>query len=161
MEYQGEKLVSRFNTHSYWMLTKAMDSHHIARGRKGTTAEILSWYQSKNSGVWYSQRHTLSACGTGIFVETHSRFKVIAIDSAYGHDGFMVEAELISVISGNGGRYRFKIFPAISSRILMLQKITSEPTPMNIVLSGSLPTSFAAIGAAINPPMIKPAITCQ
>ncbi|MFL5731126.1 MAG: homoserine O-acetyltransferase, partial [Cytophagaceae bacterium] len=33
--YQGEKLVKRFNAHSYWYLSKAMDSHHVGRGRGG------------------------------------------------------------------------------------------------------------------------------
>jgi len=32
------------------------------------------------------------------------------------------------------------------------------PTPINIAFTGSLPESFAAMGAAIIPPIIKPAI---
>src|ERR1051326_7905615 len=34
INYQGDKLVKRFNACSYWLLTKSMDSHNLARGRK-------------------------------------------------------------------------------------------------------------------------------
>lgn len=96
MEYQGEKLVSRFNTHSYWILTKAMDSHHIGRGRMGTTGEILQGIQQKTLvfGI-----HSDILCPL-VEQENLARHipdsRLIAIDSGYGHDGFMVEAELIS-----------------------------------------------------------------
>jgi len=33
--YQGEKLVSRFNAYSYWFLSKSMDSHNVGRNRHG------------------------------------------------------------------------------------------------------------------------------
>src|SRR3569833_2837998 len=33
--YQGDKLVKRFNAYSYWYLTKTMDSHNVGRGRHG------------------------------------------------------------------------------------------------------------------------------
>lgn len=32
-QYQGEKLVKRFNAYSYFILSKAMDNHNIERGR--------------------------------------------------------------------------------------------------------------------------------
>ena len=96
IEYQGEKLVSRFNTHSYWMLTKAMDSHHIARGRKGTTAEILSGVNQRTL-VFGIHSDILCPLAEQEFLSKHiPDSRLIAIDSAYGHDGFMVEAELIS-----------------------------------------------------------------
>jgi len=41
--------------------------------------------------------------------------------------------------------------------VLQLVKITKAPTAMNIVFIGTLPTSLAAIGAAIKPPTINPA----
>jgi len=31
--YQGNKLVKRFNAFSYWLLSKAMDSHNVGRNR--------------------------------------------------------------------------------------------------------------------------------
>ena len=33
IQYQGDKLVKRFNAYSYWLLTKSMDTHQLARGR--------------------------------------------------------------------------------------------------------------------------------
>ena len=41
INYQGDKLVKRFNAYSYWLLTKSMDSHHIARGRGGRLETVL------------------------------------------------------------------------------------------------------------------------
>ena len=41
IRYQGEKLVKRFDAHSYYTLTKAMDSHNISRSRAGSCAEAL------------------------------------------------------------------------------------------------------------------------
>ena len=96
MEYQGEKLVSRFNTHSYWTLTKAMDSHHIARGRHASTAEILQTIQQKTL-VFGIHSDILCPLAEQEYLARHiPDSRLIAIDSAYGHDGFMVEAELIS-----------------------------------------------------------------
>ena len=34
IHHQGDKLVKRFCAQSYWLLTKSMDSHNLARGRK-------------------------------------------------------------------------------------------------------------------------------
>ena len=41
LNYQGDKLVKRFNAYSYWLLTKAMDSHHLGRGRGGDLIKVL------------------------------------------------------------------------------------------------------------------------
>ena len=42
-------------------------------------------------------------------------------------------------------------------KVKMLVRITRKPTEMNIVFMGILPTRRAAMGAAIRPPMIRPA----
>ena len=41
------------------------------------------------------------------------------------------------------------------------QRITKVPTPINMVFIGSFPANLAAKGAATNPPIINPVITCQ
>lgn len=96
IEYQGKKLVERFSSHSYWLLTKAMDSHHIGRGRGGDVEEVLRGIRQKTLIIgitsdilcpFEEQRH----------VAAHLRdVRLIEIDSAYGHDGFMVEGEKIA-----------------------------------------------------------------
>jgi homoserine O-acetyltransferase len=45
IRYQGNKLSERFNACSYWMLTKAMDSHHIGRNRHAAIKQVLQTIQ--------------------------------------------------------------------------------------------------------------------
>ena len=41
--------------------------------------------------------------------------------------------------------------------VFKLVKITNNPTTINIGFSGNFPTNLAAIGAAMSPPIIRPA----
>ena len=61
INYQGDKLVNRFNAYSYWLLTKSMDSHHLARGRGGdfiytntnfNLESIVIFYVHPNKSIW-------------------------------------------------------------------------------------------------------------
>lgn len=96
INYQGDKLVSRFNAYSYWALTKSMDSHNLSRGRGGSLEAVLKTF---------TQRTLIIGISSDILcplVEQHFLAKhipgaaLIEIDSSYGHDGFMVESKLIS-----------------------------------------------------------------
>jgi homoserine O-acetyltransferase len=98
INYQGDKLVKRFNAYSYWLLTKAMDSHHIGRGRGGNAETLLQTIRQKTLLVGITsdilcpleeQRHMQQHLPGSTLVE---------IDSAYGHDGFMVEVQKISEV---------------------------------------------------------------
>ena len=96
INYQGDKLVSRFNAFSYWTLTKAMDSHHISRGRNKTVAEILNGI-SQRTLIFGIHSDILCPLPEQEFLARHIPHSTLeAIDSAYGHDGFMVEAAIIS-----------------------------------------------------------------
>jgi homoserine O-acetyltransferase len=94
--YQGDKLVSRFNAYCYWLLTKAMDSHQLARGREKTLEQVLG-------GI--TQPALVIGIGSDIlcpleeqrFIVKHlPDARLVEIDSAYGHDGFMVEGGIIA-----------------------------------------------------------------
>jgi homoserine O-acetyltransferase/O-succinyltransferase len=98
INYQGEKLVKRFNAYSYWLLTKALDTHHIGRGRGGDAEAILQSVKQKTLLIGITsdilcpleeQRHMQQHLANSTLVE---------IDSVYGHDGFMVEVGKIGEV---------------------------------------------------------------
>ncbi len=93
--YQGEKLAKRFNAYSYWYLSKAMDSHHVARGRD-SIEKALSRIQANTL--------VISITDDVLFPEIeqkqlHNYIKnssYSVIESQYGHDGFLIETDKIS-----------------------------------------------------------------
>ncbi len=96
MEHQGEKLVSRFNAYSYWLLTKSMDSHHIARGRGGKIAPVLKNLSQRTLIIGISSDILCPLVEQEILASYIPKSDLIVIDSDYGHDGFMVESGIIS-----------------------------------------------------------------
>ena len=96
IQYQGDKLVQRFNAYSYWLLTKSMDSHHLARGRGGVLHPVLQNIHQRTLIVGISS-DILCPLTEQQFLAAHlPHATLIAIDSNYGHDGFMVESAAIS-----------------------------------------------------------------
>jgi homoserine O-acetyltransferase/O-succinyltransferase len=96
INYQGDKLMKRFYAYSYWLLTKSMDSHHLARGRSKPLEKILADI-TQPTLIMGINSDILCPVEEQKFIATHlpsSTF--VEIDSAYGHDGFLVEAEKIS-----------------------------------------------------------------
>lgn len=97
IEYQGNKLAKRFNAFSYWFLTKAMDTHNLARGRSKSVEDILQDI---------SQRTLIMGIQTDILCPLHEQqfladhipgAGLIVIDSEYGHDGFLTERKEIAI----------------------------------------------------------------
>jgi homoserine O-acetyltransferase len=96
INYQGDKLVNRFNAYSYWMLTKSMDSHHLARNRGGEVEAVLKTIRQKTLIIGISS-DILCPLHEQKHMAVHiPNSTLIEIDSIYGHDGFIVEAEKIS-----------------------------------------------------------------
>jgi homoserine O-acetyltransferase len=92
--YQGEKLAARFNAFSYYILSKSMDSHNLARNRKSMTdalskieAECLSIGIKTDVLFPVREQEYLAAHING------AQFRLI--DSPYGHDGFLLEFQQI------------------------------------------------------------------
>ncbi len=98
LEYQGDKLVRRFDANSYLAMSKAMDLHDLGRGRSGvaqalsrigvptltigiTSDSLYPPYQQLNI------HETLSAQGT----ESH----YFEIDSPHGHDSFLIDLDQV------------------------------------------------------------------
>lgn len=96
MRYQGEKLSKRkFNGFLLWNLTKALDSHDVGRGRGG-----LDFSLSKLT-IPVLQIGIVSDLLFPIEEQKHFSKKIPnvsfhAIESMYGHDGFLTESKQIN-----------------------------------------------------------------
>ena len=94
--YQGDKLVSRFNAYSYWLLTKSMDSHHLARKRGGDLIKTLQSIKVPTL-IMGINSDILCPLDEQRFMEQHMpNATLVAIDSLYGHDGFIIESVQIT-----------------------------------------------------------------
>lgn len=95
INYQGDKLVKRFNAYSYWLLTKSMDSHNLARGRK-KLEDVLKSIKTKTLVIGMSS-DILCPNAEQKFLARHlSNASLKIVDSSYGHDGFLIEWEKLS-----------------------------------------------------------------
>lgn len=96
-QYQGEKLVKRFNAYSYYILSKAMDNHNITRGR-GDAKDVLSAVKCNTLvlGITSDYLYPLEEQQLLASLIPHSLF--VEINSDYGHDGFLIEDTQISKI---------------------------------------------------------------
>ena len=97
INYQGDKLVQRFNAFSYWLLTKTMDSHHLARGRGSNVETVLRGITQKTLVIGISSDILCPVAEQQFLAKHMPNAKLDIIDSGYGHDGFMVESEIISL----------------------------------------------------------------
>jgi homoserine O-acetyltransferase len=95
--YQGDKLVNRFNAYSYWYLTKSMDSHNVGRNRGGVE-RALNLIKARTLVIGIKsdllfpieeQRYLAQHIPQSAFAE---------FDSYYGHDGFLIETEALTNI---------------------------------------------------------------
>ena len=94
--HQGNKLSDRFNAQSYWLLTKSMDSHNIARGRFDTLEKALKAIHQPMLVIGIDSDILCPVPEQAFLAEHISNSTLHIISSDYGHDGFLVEAETIS-----------------------------------------------------------------
>lgn len=93
--YQGNKLANRFTAYSYWYLTKAMDTHNIAR-KRGTIEETLQGVQTKTLVLGITSDLLCPLQEQKFLAEHIPHATFVSIPSAFGHDGFLVETEAIA-----------------------------------------------------------------
>jgi homoserine O-acetyltransferase len=101
LEYQGDKLVRRFDTNSYLLLTKAMDLHDLGRGRGGPEAAFARMRAPLlsigiTSDILYPPHQSRE------IVEVARRAGVDAVyaemDSPHGHDAFLIESDKLATL---------------------------------------------------------------
>jgi homoserine O-acetyltransferase len=99
-QYQGEKLVKRFNAFSYWTLSKAMDSHNVGRGR-GSREAALALIQARTLVVGIQSDILFPIQEQQFLAKYIPNAQFVEIDSTYGHDGFLIEYEQITKVLQN------------------------------------------------------------
>jgi homoserine O-acetyltransferase len=95
--YQGEKLVKRFNPYSYWCLTCLSDTHNIGRGRGGII-NALKNIKAKVLCVGIKSDLLFPTDDQKFITENACNAEYVEIDSFYGHDGFLIETEIVTEI---------------------------------------------------------------
>ena len=98
INHQGDKLMKRFYAFSYWLLTKAMDSHHLARGRNKKLETILQEIKQPTMIIGINSDILCPMEELKFLAKNIPGSTMKEIDSAYGHDGFLVEVEKISKV---------------------------------------------------------------
>lgn len=88
--YQGHKFARRFDLYSYLRLSKAMDSHHVGRGR-GSVAQALQRIEARTLVIGIDT-DLLFPLSEQVTIANHvPRARLEVVTSLYGHDGFLVE----------------------------------------------------------------------
>jgi homoserine O-acetyltransferase len=93
--YQGEKLARRFNAFSYWTLSKAMDSHHVGRGR-GSIEEVLRGIGARCLFVGIDTDLLFPPAEQQWLAQQIPNARCVLLTSTYGHDGFLVEIDQLT-----------------------------------------------------------------
>ncbi len=98
--YQGEKLINRFNAYSYYYLTKAMDSHNVGRNRK-SIVDALKLIKA-NTLVIGIENDLLFPISEQKYLADHiDGAEFFTLHSDYGHDGFLIETNTLTHVIGN------------------------------------------------------------
>lgn len=97
LDHHAGKLAGRFDANSYLVLTEAMNSHDVGRGRGGVEAALARVSAevvvvAVDSDRLYPARlsHEIAAGVPGARVHT--------VRSDYGHDGFLIELEQVGAV---------------------------------------------------------------
>ncbi|HEX6569134.1 MAG TPA: homoserine O-acetyltransferase, partial [Acidimicrobiales bacterium] len=101
LEYQGDKLVRRFDANSYLILTKAMDLHDVGRGRGGVGAAFARLRTpllsvGVNSDILYpphQSREIVDLATAAGVAGTYAE-----LDSPHGHDAFLIETDRLGAL---------------------------------------------------------------
>ena len=88
--YQGQKLSNRFNAFTYWILTKAMDSHNVGRGRTSQEAALRK-IKAKTLVIGIDSDLLFPACEQKFLGNHIPQATFDTLSSPHGHDGFLVE----------------------------------------------------------------------
>jgi homoserine O-acetyltransferase len=99
LDHHAGKLAGRFDANSYLVLTEAMSSHDIGRGRGGTASALARVtcrlvVVAVDSDRLYPPRLSREIVDAVPGAELHT------VHSDFGHDGFLIELEQVGAVVG-------------------------------------------------------------
>jgi homoserine O-acetyltransferase/O-succinyltransferase len=95
LQHQGEKFIKRFNSYSYMVMTHLFDSHNVGRGR-GSVAEALQLIKAKTIVISMASDKLFPRYEQLFIGDLVPGAQYVEIPTSFGHDGFLIEVELIS-----------------------------------------------------------------
>jgi homoserine O-acetyltransferase len=95
LEYQGAKLIRRFDAGSYVALTETLSNHDVGRGRGGVAAALRSCPVPVVVGGITSDRLYPLRLQSELADLLPGCSGLNVIESIYGHDGFLIETEAV------------------------------------------------------------------
>ncbi|MFY0674081.1 MAG: homoserine O-acetyltransferase [Bacteroidia bacterium] len=98
LNYQGNKLASRFNAYSYYLLTKVMDSHNVAKNY-GSINQALAQVKARALVIGINSDVLFPVCEQQFIYRNIKYCQIEMINSEYGHDGFLIEQQLNEIIT--------------------------------------------------------------
>ncbi|KAI0749501.1 homoserine O-acetyltransferase [Daedaleopsis nitida] len=104
LRYQGDKFTSRFDANCYIHITRKLDTHDVARGRLLTPDEDDEMALRRVLGTEPPRALVIGIQSDGLFMPSEQReiadgipgSELVMIPSPEGHDGFLLEFELIN-----------------------------------------------------------------
>ena len=95
LEHQGDKLLTRFDAGSYVILTEALNSHDVGRGRGGIEAALRACPVPVVVGGITSDRLYPLRLQEELAELLPGCTELHVVESICGHDGFLVETEAV------------------------------------------------------------------
>jgi len=98
LDHHADKLVRRFDANSYLVLTEAMNSHDIGRGRGGVAAALRQVTARTAVAAIDSDRLYPVHLSREIADGVPDALPLRVIASPYGHDGFLIETGAVAEV---------------------------------------------------------------
>jgi homoserine O-acetyltransferase len=108
LRHHGEELVRRFDPRSYVTLTRAMDTHDLARGR-GRYEEVLGAIDHPTLVIAIRSDVLYPPAEQRELARLLPRAELAELDSPHGHDAFLIDGDAVNdLVAAFRGRNRRK-----------------------------------------------------
>lgn len=96
-QYQGEKLIKRYNAYSYLLMSKLFDSHDVGRGRGGVEQALQS-IQAHSLVIALDTDKLFPPEEQEAVAQSIPHARLEYIHTRFGHDGFLTETDQLTEV---------------------------------------------------------------